>query len=209
MGIFKKIGDLARANLNAWLSQVEDKKKLFEQKILDLEESKKKAHKLLISSMAAVKLAEQNKARIKRKIEMQHEAAKRSKKDDEKALNVEEEKQDLIRESQIYDETIEKEHETISTINLGLKAIDEKITSIKNTTSQAVAQETIDDDNAFTTFSRMEEKIEMREKEVEALEELLSMNENKDGVKNTSFDEHSDPSALEKELEKIKKKLTK
>lgn len=53
----------------------------------------------------------------------------------------------------------------------------------------------------------MEEKIEMREQEVQALQELL--NESDDKIEKGSFDKHSDPKALENELDKMKKKLKK
>lgn len=200
MGIFKKIGDLARANLNEWLNQLEDREKLAKQKILDLEDSKKKAHKLLVAAMAAVKLAEQHKARIKRRLDIKEQT---------ETDNTEQEKQNFIRESATYDETIEKEQETISTINSGLKAIDEEISIIKNASSSEIARETIENSDALDTFSRMEEKIEMREQEVQALRDLLAESENSDDIKGSSFDKYSDPAALESELDKMKKKIKK
>lgn len=59
MGLFKKLADVARANLNNLLGEMEDPKKLAEQAIIDLRESKKKAQSLLVTVAGALKLAEE------------------------------------------------------------------------------------------------------------------------------------------------------
>lgn len=213
MGIFKKFADLARANLNALLDQAEDPQKMADLAIIELEASKKKAQRLLVSAMASVKLAERHRLQLRSKVELLKEKAERFLCEGDEATAKEAlfEKQTLNQEQQHYDEQIEHERRAIETINRGLSAIDQKIASIKGSAGKASSGfYASDKEDAFETFSRMEEKIDRAESEVEALNELLASEDKKDVAVQTpatSFDQNSDPDALERELAALKKKL--
>lgn len=214
MGIFKKFADLARANINSLIDQLEDPKKMAHQAIFDLEESKKKAQQLLIKTMAAKKMVE---AKI---IRLGQDAAGLAQEAERFLMNNREEdakgalakKNAALEEEAFAQQQVEQETKTISIINRGILAIDEKISSLKANASVVAGKNVLEKDDAFATFSRMEEKIESMEFEVQALNELLASEEKKDveakPTAPTSFDKHSDPAALEKELSAMKKKLS-
>lgn len=213
MGIFKKIGDLARSNINAFLDKVEDKKKLLDLAIFELNESKKHAKSLLIKTSAAIKTAEHRVKNLESEIDGLKEKAENFLRagDEEKTKEILGKKQALMNELAAHKQELLKEQKTVDTINHGLAAIDEKISALKSKAANAASQHTIASDDSFDTFRRMEEKIVSEEYEVDALNELLKESEKKevaDEVKpSTTFDKHSDPKALEKELSDMKKKL--
>ncbi|HXW52913.1 MAG TPA: PspA/IM30 family protein [Myxococcota bacterium] len=211
MGLFKKLGDLARSNINAFLDQIEDKKKLSEQAILDLEDSKKKAKKLLISAMASLKLADLRKAELEKKIGQLVADAEQAltQNNEENARVILAEKQALLVEIETLAEQIAKERAAISALNQGLLAIDKKVANLRTSMTLSAGRDEIENEDAFATFSRMEEKIDFAEHEVQALNELLAESEKseQDPKPPATFDKHSDPIALEKEIAALKTKL--
>jgi len=169
MGIFKKFSDLIRSNINNLLDQAENPQKLAELALLEAQTSKKKAQALLIQAQSALNL---NINQLK--------SLKLDPNQDPQEIN------NLEQEKSLHEKTI-------STIKNGLEAFDRHISSLKSkiTTSNNKSQ----DPSAFDTFSRMEEKIDQQEAELEALQELLKKPE-QESLTN-----------LEKELEELKKKL--
>jgi phage shock protein A len=213
MGIFKKLSDVARVHLNSFLNQIEDKRKLSLQAIMDLETSKKKARKLLVSAMGSLKLATHQNLQLKTKIAyLKNEAEQFLKENNEtKAKEILSEKQSLVQEVAAYEKQIKREQETVSTLNQGLSAIDKKIKALKRSSAISSGHDQAQQEDAFDVFSRMEEKIDIAEKEVEALNELLVLSQKKDtedqNLSAPPFDKYSDPAALEKELAAMKKKI--
>jgi phage shock protein A len=205
MGFFKKLGDIARSNITALLNQLEDPKKLADQAIMDLSESKKKAKQLLVSARAAIKLAEHHKSQLIAEAQRQKKIAEQFlvKGNEKEAKLAITKKHQLTQEEEMYDQQLEKEKQVIKTINQVIASIDKKIEEIK--TSAPMVE--LEKEDSFLTFSRMEEKIDHTEKEVEALNELLE-NEDKRALTDIkSFDKYSDPEAIEAELLAIRKKL--
>lgn len=209
MGIFDKLKNLTKANLNNLINQLEDPKKMAEQAVLDLEESKKKALNLLIKAQASTKLLEQKmlnlRASASELLTLAENALKKA--DEDEARKVLERKQKITEEKQYYETELLEQQKTIEVIKRGLKTIDEKISELK-LSAKNIAKDAINKTDAFDNFARMEEKIEMSEHEMAALNELFLQEETKkDAEKPTSFDKHSDPEALEKELLALKKKI--
>lgn len=208
MGIFDKLKNLTKANLNNLINQLEDPKKMAEQAVLDLEESKKKALNLLIKAQASTKLLEQKmlnlRASASELLTLAENALKKA--DEDEARKVLERKQKITEEKQYYEAELLEQQKTIEVIKRGLKTIDEKIGELK-LSAKDIAQTTINKTDAFDNFARMEEKIEMSEHEMAALNELLTSEEAKKPETLISFDKHSDPEALEKELLSLKKKI--
>jgi len=186
VGLFKKLGDLARSNINAFLDQIEDKKKLSEQAILDLEDSKKKAKKLLISAMASLKLADLRKAELEKKIGQLVADAEQAltQNNEENARVILAEKQALLVEIETLAEQIAKERAAISALNQGLLAIDKKVANLRTSMTLSAGRDEIENEDAFATFSRMEEKIDFAEHEVQALNELLAESEKSNKTQN-------------------------
>jgi phage shock protein A len=208
MGIFDKLKNLTKANLNNLINQLEDPKKMAEQAVLDLEENKKKALGLLIKAQGSTKLLEQKmlnlRASASELLTLAENALKKA--DEDEARKVLERKQKITEEKQYYEAELLEQQKTIEVIKRGLKTIDEKIGELK-LSAKDIAQTTINKTDAFDNFARMEEKIEMSEHEMAALNELLTSEEAKKPETLISFDKHSDPEALEKELLSLKKKI--
>jgi phage shock protein A len=211
MGIFKKISDLARANLNALIDKLEDPKKLAEMAIFDLEAQKKKAKSLLISQKALVNLSSKRLQQFKDDIDALAKTAEQKLKENDEpaAKRILEKKQELFFTEQRLSEQIKQEQNAIERLQHTLNRLDQKTSERLISPSIASSQKHLEQEDAFQTFARMEEKIEFTEHEIEALKELLSEDNKKDalGAIKASFDQHSDPQALEEELKAMKKKL--
>lgn len=210
MGIFKKLGELARANLNHVIGQLEDPKKLADQAILDLKESRQKAERLLISVTASLKMAEEKLRPLTDKAALLMRKAEDFLKnsDEISAKEMLREKQDIDFAIKNLEQEIDENNQTKIAISRGIKALEDKINNLKSSSSLRSSEEAIHRDDAFATFARMEEKIESKEYEVLALNELLAEYDKGEPKKAApSFDKHSDPAALEKELAAIKKKI--
>src|SRR5690606_10546997 len=78
MGFFKKLRDLALANLNAMLDKAEDPAKLKAQTIIDLEDRKRKAREQLILVTAAKKRAETELKHLPQHVKQWAEDAERA-----------------------------------------------------------------------------------------------------------------------------------
>lgn len=212
MGFFKKLGDLARSNINNLLDQMEDPKKMAELAIIELEEGKKKAQTLLIRSQSRIRLLEQKMLKLRDDAAQLLKEAEilLTQSDEEKARAVLEKKQTLTQEKSFYEQELKTEEQAVATIKRGLLAIDEKVKELK-LSAKNIGMNIIQKADAFDGFARMEEKIEMGEHEIDALKELFELDKHpkKEADELTaSFDKHSDPEALEKELLAIKKKLS-
>lgn len=211
MGIFKKFGDMARANINHLLGQMEDPKKLTELAIVEMQESKKKAEALLITVTAALKTAEEKLRTLPEQaslLTMKAENFLRNS-DETHAKAALREKHVLDVQIKMLEQEIAANAAAQASLKTGIKSIDEKISEMKSSSSVNASLRELNKADAFDTFARMEEKIEGKEFEVEALNELVSDLEKNNGVKKAhdNFDKFSDPDVLEKELAAIKNKI--
>lgn len=212
MGFFKKLGDLAREGMNQLIGQMEDPKKLNELAITELAAKKKKAEAMLITVMGAIKRGQEQVSRLPAEIgELAARAEAYVKNaDDIHAKDTLKQKQDLEWNLANLRTEIATNNQTKESLLRGIKAIDDNISSLKSSGSIAASKQHLEKEDAFNTFARMEEKIEAKEYEVTALKELQDLLEKKDAAGEkpaATFDKHSDPEALEKELQAIKKKF--
>lgn len=211
MGIFKRISDIARTNLNSWLDHLESSPKLSEQMTIDLDANKKRAHKLLIKALAEAKICEQKRDVLRKRISHLEREAQQylARSDEENARASLYEKQQAEQEEEFINAQLHQEQNTAEIIRRGLALMDEKIEHVKNQAHLRTAIEATEQEDPFDTFSRMEEKIQNQEDEIEALRELLEQDEKKTAVTKTAanFDHYSDPEAIERELQAMKSKM--
>jgi len=180
MGLIKKFSNILRSNLNTWLDQAENPQKLADLAILEAEETKKKAHALLIKAQAALNMGAAKLKSLQNQISTSsHDQAIQS-----EIAHIEQE------------QTLQTQ--TITTIKHGLKALDHQISLLKS--KAATSTQDVSESGAFDTFARMEDKIEASEAEIDALKELFELAEKKSPEALTN---------LEEELEALKKKLNK
>lgn len=197
MGIFERFSKMVKAEINNLLDKAEDKTKLKEQKILDLNESKKEAKKLLVSSMGAKKIALKEQEILQQRLSKIEDEAQAIQ-DGEEPNKIKDLQEDLRQKISHIHEEILSYDKTIAIINHGIEAIDKKLQALKFDSEDT---EALRDTSSFDTFDRMEEKINNQEAEIEALTELLKDNDNENRIPNIDN--------LENELEIIKRKMRK
>lgn len=212
MGIFKKITDVLRSNLNELINHMEDPKKMSDLAILELGEQKNKAKSMLIKAMAQTKLLKAHVENLRKEASaLSDEALSFLRQGQEsKAEEILREKQGILQEAQTYENELNKELIAIETFNRGLSALDSRISQEKSAGSIKASAHYLEKEDAFDTFSRMEEKIEHQEAELLALQELMALTEAKENQPtrpNSHFDRHSNPDDILDELNALKKKL--
>jgi phage shock protein A len=185
MGIFKRFSQVLQSELNALLDKAENPEKLRNQAILDLQELRKKAQALLVTSIGALKVAEKDA----RDFLSQHS----------KSNNI----NNLASEIK---SRLDEEKKAIDKVKRGIDIIDEKIAALKTSPKQDLESHENKSLDSFDTFARMEEKIDRKERELEALNELLALDEEKN-KSNTSKESSKGPPDLMAELDALKKKL--
>lgn len=204
MGIFDRFSNALRSNLNALLNKAEDPAKLHEQIILDLEESKKKAQALLVKCLGANKIAAAKSDACDKAIALYAAQAEAllGAQDEEGAKEIIAAKQKKEQESALLKEEMAANTHAVDTIHQGLQALEKKITILK---SARPISDAVNRTDAFDTYSRMEEKIDRQEAEVQALQELL---EDKvlPSAPSSSLGKKPELS-LEEELDELKKKM--
>lgn len=213
MGLFKKIKDLARANLNDILDKMEDPKKLAKQYMLDIEAQKNRAQELLIHTMAAIKVAE---LRLKNHQQSINDILDKvniylANNQETKAKEALAQKQLLTEEINQFAEAISKEKHYADNLKKGIENLERKINQQNQEYNIKASKAYLDNETSFDTFARMEEKISQSEEEINALNELINQGLNKTDnltiIPHAPFDYHSDPNAIEKELLALKNKL--
>ncbi|MBI5835594.1 MAG: PspA/IM30 family protein [Armatimonadetes bacterium] len=184
MGIFKRMADILRANINDLLSRAEDPEKMLNQMLIEMREQLADAKR-----QVAVAIADERK--LRRQLDMQNEesakweqramAALQAGKEDlaKQALGQRNTAQELAKQ---YQEQWEKQAEAVEALKNALKALNLKIEDAKRRKDLLIArqkraqaqkqiQETlqgIGDHSAFETFERMEQRVMQQEAEAEA-----------------------------------------
>lgn len=188
MGIFKRMADILRANINDLLSRAEDPEKMLNQMLVEMREQLADAKR-----QVAVAIADERK--LRRQLDLQNEestkweqramAALQAGKEDlaKQALSQRNSAQELGKQ---YQEQWEKQAEAVEALKNALKALNLKIEDAKRRKDLLIArqkraqaqkqiQETlqgIGDHSAFETFERMEQKVMQQEAEAEAAVDL-------------------------------------
>lgn len=189
MSIFKKFNDLVRSNLNDWLDKAEDPEKMRAQRLLDLEETKQKAGKLLIRAMGSLKLAQKREALLK--IELDEAQTKESP-----------EFQEINARYQELQKLVLEEQKAIDALKEGLKKLEHSFSLVKN--QGRAHSEPLADSSLFEEMSRIEEKILYSEALIEAQNELEGELASKNEQKKT--ESPKTPSLLD-EIEELKRKI--
>lgn len=224
MGIFKRLADVFKANINDLISKAENPEKMLNQMIIDMNEH-------LIETKKGVASAIADEKRLERQM---NENMSKSKDWEQKAmLAVNAGKDDLAKEALVrkteYDGYVnelkpqwEAQHAAVSKLKEGLKMVQQKIEEAKRKKNILIArakraeaqkkiQQTmgsITESNAFDTFDRMAEKVEKIESEADALAELSDMSAEND-LESKFKELESSGSSADLMLEELKAKMQK
>lgn len=188
MGIFTRIGDLFKANINDMIDKAEDPEKMVKQIIIDLQKDVRKATEALGKAMASQRVAErQHEQAVKTAASWESKAKAALAAGDtamaKKALNYKVK----------ADEDVEKTAQMLAQITTQTDAIREQAEALKSKLEEAKSRQAmliaraqmaetqkniaksiggIDSSSALDKLSRMEEKVEMEEAEASAFAEL-------------------------------------
>jgi phage shock protein A len=188
MGIFNRLAQLIRSNINDLISKSEDPEKMLNQVVLDMNNQLVEAKKQVAASIADEKrLAKQAEQEVSNAAEWERRAmmALRAGNEDlaKEALNRKKEHDTL---AQTFKDQWQKQKAAVDNLKTALRMLNDKIEEAKRKKNVLVArkkraeaqkaiQETMSglkDQSAFETFDRMAQKIDQLEAEAEAGEEL-------------------------------------
>jgi phage shock protein A len=188
MGIFARIAQLIKSNLNDLISRSEDPEKMLNQVVLDMSNQLVEAKKQVAASIADEKrLGKQGEQETANAAEWERRAMMALRAGNEplakEALNRKREHDELAK---TYLEQWQKQKNAVENLKKALRALNDKIEEAKRKKNVLIArkkraeaqkaiQETmhgLKDQSAFETFERMGAKIDQIEAEAEAQEEL-------------------------------------
>ncbi len=188
MGIFSRLAQLIKSNINDLISKSEDPEKMLNQVVLDMNTQLVEAKKQVASSIAdekrLAKQAEQeqaNAAEWERRAMMALRAG-----NEQLAREALARKKEHDTLAQTFKEQWQKQKDAVEKLKTALRLLNDKIEEAKRKKNVLVArkkraeaqkaiQETmagLKDQSAFETFDRMSQKIDQIEAEAEAGEEL-------------------------------------
>jgi phage shock protein A len=188
MGIFARIAQLIKSNLNDLISRSEDPEKMLVQVVLDMSNQLVEAKKQVAASIADEKrLGKQGEVETANAAEWERRAMMALRAGNEQlakeALNRKREHDELAK---TYLDQWQKQKNAVENLKKALRALNDKIEEAKRKKNVLIArkkraeaqkaiQETmhgLKDQSAFETFERMGAKIDQIEAEAEAQEEL-------------------------------------
>lgn len=221
MAIFERIGDLIKSNVNDLIDRAEDPEKMVKQVIIDMEEELRKTTSALGQAMGSqTQMQKQLDDSIaeSQKWEQRAKAALEAGNEDlaKQALN---NKVTVDSNVKQYRDMVQKMDEQIAKIKERVEEIKVKLEEARAKQSMLIARDRMADTNlkmaetmgnldsksATAKMEKMEKKIEQKEAEAQAFEEIGNQNTS---VEN-SFEEMEKTAEIDNELERLKKELGK
>lgn len=224
MGIFGRLVNVVKANLNDLISKAEDPKKMLEQIIIDMQENLVEVKKEVAAAIADEKRLY---ARLKEQQDLAEKWEKRAalavnKGDDSLALEALSRKKQADSLASDYEAQWTKQKEVADQLKSSIMQLQNKIEEAKRKKNILVARQKraeaqkkiqdtmskMNDTSAFDSFARMEEKVNQIEAESEA---ALDLNQTLEGTDlDSKFkDLEKDNSDLDDDLAALKAKLGK
>jgi phage shock protein A len=196
MGIFKRLSDVIKANINDLISKAEDPEKMLNQMIIDMNEHLIEAKKGVASAIADEKRLERQMNENLHKTQEWEGKAMIALKAGKEDLA----KQALLRKQEFmnyYTELKpqwEAQHTAVSKLKDSLRSLQQKIEEAQRKKNILIArakraettkkiQQTMgsmSNNNAFAVFDRMSQKVDKIEAEADALEELEDLSASSD-----------------------------
>ncbi len=221
MAIFERISDLIKSNVNDLIDRAEDPEKMVKQVIIDMEEELRKTTSALGQAMgsqtsmqkqldASIAESEKWEERAKSALEAGNEELAKQ------ALN---NKVTVDNNVKQYREMVQKMEEQITKIKEQVEEIKVKLEEARAKQDMLIARDKMADTNlqmaktmgdfdsksAYAKMEKMEKKIEQKEAEAQAFEEI----ENQNSSVEKSFEEIEKNAEVDSELERLKKELNK
>lgn len=218
MGIFGRIGDIMKANINDMLDRAEEPEKMIKQMIREMQEAVIQATGGVAESMANQKSLERQLATYKQQSASWEQKAMIALKanNEELAKKALAEKADSDKQVVQYERLVTTATDTTNKLREQLEQIKDKVEEAKAKeqlliarSKTAKAQKDIaeklggDGDASFSKFEEFEKKIEKTEAEAE----ILSGTDSDKASVQKQFDEMEKQANIEDELAKLKEKM--
>ena len=218
MGIFQRLSDILKSNVNDLIDRAEDPEKMVKQIIIDMQKELNNSTQALGKAVASERIAKKQYDQAAAKSADWESKAKTAIADEElakKALaNKVKADKDTAQYKEMYD-TISQQTETIRTQVEVLKSKLEEAKSRQAMliarsqmadTQKALANATggFDSSSASEKFSRMEEKIERKEAEAQAFTDIATDTGSNDAEE---FEKLENDSKVNSELERLKAEM--
>lgn len=216
MGIFSRISDIFKSNVNDLVDRAEDPEKMVKQIILDMQKELNKSTQALGKAVASERIAEKQYRDAERNVADWEAKAKAAL----AAGNVDLAKKALAKKVK-YDAEVENYREMYETISNQTEAIRAQVDTLKAKLEEAKSRQAlliarsqmadtkkslaqsiggIDTSSSFDKFSRMEEKITRKEAEAEAFSEIAGTAADKDYE---TFEQLQRDSKVDSELQRL------
>jgi phage shock protein A len=191
MGIFKRLGDILKANINSLLDKAEDPEKMLNQMVYEMEEHYSEAKKQVMVAVADEKRLHNQYERAKKEAFAWAEKAKQAMDSGREDLAQEAllRKTNYAETARGFKEQWEKQKQATEALKSSLRQLQRKIEECKSQKQLLIARakraeaqkkihETmagINDAGAFATFERMEERVDKLEAEGEAAVDMAEL----------------------------------
>jgi phage shock protein A len=218
MGIFGRLSDIIKANINDLLDKAEDPEKMIKQMILEMQEALREGTSGVAEAMANQKSLERQLAGFKQESASWEQKAMAALKvnNEDLARKALAEKADSDKQVAQYERLVATATDTTTKLRAQLEALKEKIEEAKakeqlliaRSKTAKAAKEVAEklggaDDSAFSKFDDFEKKIEKTEAEAE----LLSGADSEKANTEKQFDELEKNAKVDDELAKLKEKM--
>lgn len=224
MGIFDRIKSIVKSNVNEAISKAEDPKKMLNQLIYDMEEQYNKAKIEVAQAISDEKKLKIQYEQEKGKMDMWSKRAELAvqKGDDKLALDALSRKKEYEQLSIQYEQQWNAHKQATDALKTRLRELSNKIEEAKRKKNLLIARQkraeaqksiqrtmgSLNDNSAFDTFSRMEEKVTNIETQAEA-ETELNNDLATDGLDKQFEELENESPELNDELAALKAKMNK
>lgn len=219
MAIFERISDLVRANINDLIDKAEDPEKMVKQIIIDMEDQLRKSTQSLGTAMGSLNQVKKQLATAQEQSNMWQAKAKTCLEQGNEELA----KQALDNKVK-QDQMVAKYQEMSTTMETQVNEIKSQVDILKSKLEEARSKQAMlvarsqmadaqaqmaktlgnmDSKSAFAKMEKMEQKIEQKEAQADALSDVSGVQESE----NDPFAKMDHDNAVNEELEKLKKEM--
>lgn len=219
MGIFQRIGDIFKSNINDMIDKAEDPEKMVKQIIIDMQQELNKSTQALGKAVSSERIAKKQYDDASRTASEWENRAKiaLTAGDEELAKKALENKVKSDKDAAAYKEMYDTISQQTDTIRTQVEVLKSKLEEAKSRQAMLIARSQMadtqknlakstggfDSSSASEKFNRMEEKIMHKEAEAQAFSEIAGQ----DNDLTDSFEKLESDSKVNSELEKLKAEM--
>lgn len=219
MGIFQRISDVLKSNINDLIDKAEDPEKMVKQIIIDMQEELNKSTQALGKAVSSEKIAKKQYDDSARKSADWESRAKSALAAGDEALAKKalENKVKADKETAQYKEMYDTISQQTETIRTQVEVLKSKLEEAKSRQAMLIARSQMADtqkslakstggfdaSSTFEKFDRMEEKVMQKEAEAQAFSEIAGQNNDL----TDEFEKLDNDSKVDSELERLKAEM--